>query len=192
MEQFGERIKEIRNQEKLSLKKLAEMTNTTSSFLSQVENNKSMPSLPVLKSIADALGTTISYILDENKEQSEIEYLLIRKDERKTLSSFGVGLQLQFLSNLDKSNKLEPTIHVIQPKYLSGTPPYKHDGQEFVMILKGSAELILGDKRLQMDEGDSCCFDASVEHSFQNCLDDEECQVLCVSTAGFFQKGDLE
>lgn len=187
MEHIGKRIKQIRKNENLSLKELANRIGTTSSFLSQVENNKCMPSLAGLKSIADALNTTISYILDEKTVQEEkTEYILIKKDERKTLKNFGIGLELQFLSYFNKDFMLEPTIHVIQPGLTSGTPPYQHQGQEFIFVLKGIMELTLKEEKILLNEGDSCCFDSGLEHRFTNVSEDLMCEVLCVSTAGFF------
>ena len=189
MDNIGGRIKQMRTDQHLSLKELANKTGTTPSFLSQVENNKCSPSLAALKSITDALNTTISNILGEQTApKKNDEYQLIKKEERKILKNIGVGLELQFLSNFDKNNVLEPSIHVIQPRIVSGIPPYQHDGQEFILLLKGKMELTINKEKVLLHEGDSCYFDSGYEHTFTNISEDKVCEVLCVSTNGFFIK----
>lgn len=187
MDRIGNTIRELRKELGLSLKELAEKIGATSSFVSQVENDKAMPSLPVLKKIADALGTKISVMLGEEEEkQQELNYLVIKKDERKTLKNFGEGLQLQFLSTLAPDNMLEPTIHVLEPKMISGTPPYHHEGQEFIIVLKGKIILGVGDKAEELEAGDTCYFDSKLEHYYENILEDGQSEVLCVSSPGYF------
>ncbi len=187
MDKIGETIKEQRLKAGLTLKELAALIGTTSSYLSQVEHNKTIPSLPVLKEIADALNTKISYILGEEiAEETKSNYVVIKKDERKTVKSFGEGLKLQFLSTLDKNNRFEPTIHVLAPFAISGTPPYQHEGQEFVMCLKGKIKLYLSNTQIILAEGDTCYFDSNMEHSFENVVETDESEILCVSCPGFF------
>ena len=187
MNEIGTRIKELRKKAGLSLKELANEVETTSSFLSQVENNKTALSLSVLKKIADTLNVKMSYILGETSEKNvPLDYLLVKKDERKTLKNFGKGLKLQFLSTLDSNHLLEPTIHILEPNPISGIPPYQHDGQEIIYILEGKIKLRLAGKELCLEKGDSCYFDSAIEHSFESLIEDGECQILCVSSQAFF------
>ncbi|MCG8484855.1 MAG: helix-turn-helix domain-containing protein, partial [Clostridia bacterium] len=151
MNTIGERIKDLRKKEGLSLKELADRVDTTSSFLSQVENNKTALSLSALKKVSEALNSTMSYILGETTEESiPLNFQLIKKNERRTLKNIGEGLKLQFLSTLDNSNLLEPTIHILQPRTVSGIPPYKHDGEEIIYVLEGQIEFILADRIIEM------------------------------------------
>lgn len=61
----GKRIKELRKEKGLSLKDLSKRTGISISFLSDIENRRSNPSLDRLKDIAKGLDTTVSYLLDE-------------------------------------------------------------------------------------------------------------------------------
>ncbi|WP_432664273.1 helix-turn-helix transcriptional regulator [Wukongibacter baidiensis] len=61
----GKRIKELRKQKKLSLKDLSERIDMSISFLSDIENGKSNPSLIRLREIAKGLDTTVSNLLGE-------------------------------------------------------------------------------------------------------------------------------
>ncbi|MBV7275441.1 helix-turn-helix transcriptional regulator [Clostridiaceae bacterium UIB06] len=74
----GERIKILRKKSELTLKDLSEKANISVSFLSDIENGRSHPSLERLDSIAKALNTSTSYLLDESKNEATLS----RKDEK--------------------------------------------------------------------------------------------------------------
>lgn len=62
----SQKIRQLREEKKLSLNKLAEVAGISKAYLSQLENNVSkQPSAEVLFKIASALGTTIAYLLDK-------------------------------------------------------------------------------------------------------------------------------
>lgn len=61
----GDRIKALRQERKLTLRELSQKADISISFLSDIENGRSNPSLDRLKSIAEALDTTVSYLLGE-------------------------------------------------------------------------------------------------------------------------------
>lgn len=64
---LGNRLKSIRKAKGLSLKQLSNSTKEkiSVSFLSDIENNRSKPSLESLKNIADTLNTPVSYFIDD-------------------------------------------------------------------------------------------------------------------------------
>lgn len=62
----GQRIKALRQQHNMTLRELSQKVGISISFLSDIENGRSNPSLERLKEIAEALDTTVSYLLGEN------------------------------------------------------------------------------------------------------------------------------
>lgn len=62
-EELGLRIKELRIDKKLTQDNLAQMVDINVSHISNIENNHTKVSLPVLFSIANALNVTIDYLL---------------------------------------------------------------------------------------------------------------------------------
>ena len=69
MSLIGTRLKTCRKAKKLSLKQLCEKTNNqiSVSFLSDIENGRSNPSLEKLKLIASVLDIPVSYFLDDSE-----------------------------------------------------------------------------------------------------------------------------
>jgi mannose-6-phosphate isomerase-like protein (cupin superfamily) len=58
---------------------------------------------------------------------------------------------------------------------------YSHDGEEFLFIMKGVAELILDEERISLEEGDCVYFDSSLKHRLLS-RDGSEVKVLAVVT----------
>ena len=183
MEIVGENIKKFREQVGLTLQQLAEKVEMTAGFLSQVETGKTFPSLSGAKKIASALGTTVGALIGEEQPSKEIP--IIKKKERRTLEHLGNGLKLQFLSTLDRRHAMEPAVHLLKKGSISGNPAYEHEGQEILIVLKGTIEFTLDKTTYSMEEGDSIYFNSSIKHTFTN-NKDEIAEVLCVSTPPYF------
>lgn len=63
---LGERIKILRKNKNMTLRDLSQKVDISISFLSDIENDRSKPSLERLGDIAKALDTTVSYLLGED------------------------------------------------------------------------------------------------------------------------------
>lgn len=69
---LGLKIKEIRISKGLTQDTLAEMVSCNTSHISNVENNHTKVSLNVLLAIANALNTSIDYLLSDQYENSSL------------------------------------------------------------------------------------------------------------------------
>jgi len=72
---LGNRIKTLRRKHQLTLRELSKKIDISISFLSDIENGRTNPSLERLTLIAKALNVSISYLLgeDENKSLNVVE-----------------------------------------------------------------------------------------------------------------------
>ena len=73
-ELIGRRIREKRKEAHLSQEKLAELSNLSSVFISNIENNTKKPSLESLLQISDALGINIDELLTGNHIHDTSDY----------------------------------------------------------------------------------------------------------------------
>lgn len=64
IEYLGPRLKEIRTQSGTSLREVARQLNVSPSFLSQIENGKSQPSVATLYAIAKLLGVSVDVLFE--------------------------------------------------------------------------------------------------------------------------------
>lgn len=62
---IGERIRQLRKSRGLTLKELSKKVDISVSFLSDIENDRSQPSLERVRALASGLDTTVSYLLGE-------------------------------------------------------------------------------------------------------------------------------
>lgn len=79
---LGDKIKKSRTDQKLTLEQLAKDADISKSYLWELENRESLsPSAEKLASLADALGVTTGYLLDNDNrdpEEKEIDEAFFR------------------------------------------------------------------------------------------------------------------
>lgn len=170
MNELQVNIKERRKKLGITLKQLAEQIGVSSSYLSQVETGKVMPSMLSLKKIADTLHTTIGVLVGENKTENDA--IVIRQNQRKKLNDYETSMVVQFLTNPHPDKLMEPMI--MQLKEFSENDEkvkkirYQHFGQEFVLVLKGRIQLFVGSEEYVLEEGDNAYFNCGIPHAFWN------------------------
>ena len=68
---LGQKLRELRITKGLTLERLAELTGSSKSYIWELENRSPpRPSAEKLSKIAERLGTTIDYLLDDDDEVS--------------------------------------------------------------------------------------------------------------------------
>lgn len=100
----GKRIRKKRRALGLTLKELSALVDISVSFLSDIENGRSNPSLERLKEIAEALECSVSFLLGEDFEEEKQFYHAVYKkkslkDEIKEL--FNDEKFIQILNEFD-------------------------------------------------------------------------------------------
>lgn len=71
---IGKRVKEIRREKCLSQEKLAEMCNSSGSYISLIESSKRHASLDLLVEIGNNLGVTVDAFLKGHQQNDLITY----------------------------------------------------------------------------------------------------------------------
>ena len=70
--ELGMKIKQVRQSQNLTQDNLAEMVGCNTSHISNIENNHTKVSLNVLLTIANALNTSVDYLLSNQYENSSM------------------------------------------------------------------------------------------------------------------------
>lgn len=65
MANFGEKLRKLRQEKKLSLDEMAEATNSSKSFLWELEKGTKNPSAEKLAELAKFFGVTLDYLMDK-------------------------------------------------------------------------------------------------------------------------------
>lgn len=161
--ELGEKLKAIRVEKKMTLGEVAEKSSLTRSFISQIELNKTSPSIASLMKVASSLGVRLSDLFEEEHNREDV---LTKKGKRETYYNTKTQLTLEPLFTRRSEQKMEPLYLRFEPG--GKTNVITRTGQEFVYIIKGKVKLILDRKEYIAEEGDSLCFKSSIPHSWEN------------------------
>ena len=178
----GERIRELRESKGLSLQDMANRTGYSSALLSQVENHFISPPLGGLIRIAKALEVKVGTFFGDEPRES---YAIVRKDERKHISRFaskeGVsyGYSYESLGFDKKDRQMEPFLVTLEPATVKSEKLSSHDGEEFIFVLEGEMEAILGDHKDVLHPGDCIYYDSTIPHKVQ-CYREFPTKILAV------------
>lgn len=178
---IGKRIKALRLEKKMTLKQVAEKTDLSISFISQVERSKSSITLESLKKISEALGISPSYFFPTEKKSAKS---LIRRNvsngEEYMYSSFVYA----DLSGDLPNPFFEPILVTLHPGDQKGNP-FSHKGQEFVYVLEGSLTILFDEQEFELLPGDSIHMESSVPHNWFN-RTNHPVKFLCISSPPMF------
>jgi transcriptional regulator with XRE-family HTH domain len=178
----GEKIKTLREQKGLLLKDVADRTGFSAALISQMENHLVSPSLGTLIKLAKALEVRVGDFFGESHEDP---YTIVRKDEQKTVSRFaskeGVKYGYSYGSlGFDLKNRhMEPFIITLEPATIKTSKTSTHEGEEFIYVLEGEMEVILGNHRDVLYPGDSIYYDSTIPHRIQ-CHQERNTKILAV------------
>lgn len=180
-----EKIKRVRKNKKITLKKLSETTGLTEGYLSRIENSKTIPPVSTLSRIANALDIDVPFLLLEkwDIEGDNPNFVIVRKEtsqsnfnkENESSAAKNKNL-LEPIAENKKGKNMEPFI--LYPDFEIIEAP-KHEGEEFIHILDGQIEFFYGTEMHLLSAGDSVYLDAKIPHNFRS-LGEERAKVLVV------------
>lgn len=180
--QIGEKIKQMRRSRGMSLQQLADATGFSSAVLSQIENHLVSPPLGTLIRIAKALDVRPGYFFDQHPEKS---FTIVRRDERKPVSRFaskkGVryGYSYESLGYDMKGRHMEPFLVTLEPATHPDPRPSAHEGEEFLFVLEGEMEIVLGEHSDVLQPGDAIYYHSSIPHLVR-CRGEKETKIIAV------------
>ena len=160
--QIGRRIKDLRNQKGLTQQELADRTELTKGYISQLEHGLVAPSVITLLDLIECLGTTAS---DFFREAQPEQVVFSEQGFFEKVDEFGNSTQW-FVPTAQK-NLMEPLLVQLQPhgKLEEDRP---HEGEEFGYVISGRIRLHLGEKAYVVKAGESFYYEANCVHWIEN------------------------
>ncbi|WP_219835049.1 helix-turn-helix domain-containing protein [Paenibacillus sp. R14(2021)] len=172
---IGSAIRSIRKRKNITIAQICEETGLSQGFMSQVETNKTSPSIATLENIAKALDVPLAYLLLQKEERMGI----VRKTDRKTTTSGSGQLKVEHLS---AARNMRMMIVEIPPGASTGDEPHAHEGEEVHVVLKGRIYAEQGEDAAEFGEGDSFSWNACVPHRVRNAGDELAVVLISVYT----------
>ena len=187
----GSLIRRERQKQGLSLRELARRVQISASMLSQVENDRTRPSVSTIYAIATELGLSIDALLSDSGGQAgsavavagprtrrgpaaaapvlaELSCQLVRPDERRKLE-LESGVTWELLSDL-LPHMVDFMFVTYEPGGSSSSSGklMRHTGTEFAFLLRGQLKIQVGFDEYVLRPGDSMAFDSSEPHLLMN------------------------
>jgi transcriptional regulator with XRE-family HTH domain/quercetin dioxygenase-like cupin family protein len=194
MENLGPRLKAFRLASGKSLRNVATELDVSPSFLSQIENNKSTPSVSTLISLAKLLRAPLESLFEkagENNVVSSIDdtELVTRNSLNQPADAWTVeGTRISVVNSNARSFiimddgirwerlavTLDPNVSFMEIIYPPGSSSNSHDGlsihegYEYGYALEGEIEVTIGETLISLTKGQSIGFDSTIPHKFRN------------------------
>jgi transcriptional regulator with XRE-family HTH domain len=163
----GTNARSLRQKRKLTLDQLAEVTGLSKGHLSRFERGEKSLSVAALMRLAQALGTSVSFLLGEDVDQDAIH--LVRVGDRKTshVPAEEGGYRFSLLSRSDQPHDMEVfTVELAAGASVDGKE--SHGGKEGLFILSGDVDVEVADKIFRLHPGDYLEFPANLRHAIQS------------------------
>ncbi|NLT52385.1 MAG: helix-turn-helix domain-containing protein [Ignavibacteria bacterium] len=165
--QIGSRIVRLRENLNISQEILAERASVTSIQLQEIENNKIIPSLAPLIRIARALGVRLGTFMEDHEN---IGPTICKNGECCAAINFSnnnaterTSMQYFPLAAKKTGRHMEPFIIDVK----SNSDEYilsSHEGEEFIYVLQGEIEVVYGNDKYILKQGDTIYYDSIVQH----------------------------
>lgn len=156
---IGKKIKDLRILKGLTQEELADRSELSKGFISQVERNLTSPSIATLTDLLQCLGTTISEFFQEPSDDP----IVFHKGDYFEKEDPELHNQIQWIIPNAQKNTMEP-IRLTLEKDGSTYPDNPHEGEEFGYVLKGSVLIHLGSRRYLVRSGESFYFTPDKQH----------------------------
>jgi transcriptional regulator with XRE-family HTH domain len=181
---IAEKLRTLRLRRSMGLAQLAEHTGLSAAMLSRLENGRLVPTLPTLIRIAVVFNVGLDYFFTDPRKRHVVA--VSRRNERKLFPSDPKSARvpwhfetLDFRANERKLNGFLAHFHSLP---LEKITPHFHPGVEFLYLIEGELEMIIGADKLQLSAGDSIYFDSLQKHAYRS-LVGKACTAVVVTTA---------
>ena len=162
----GERIKKLRELKGLTIDDVSQRTEISELMLESIEADATAPPLGTLTKLARALEMKMGYLLTAGEPKP---FVITRTDERKPVSRHAAEQQRKYgysylsLSPGMRDRNMEPFLVTLSPT-AEEMPGSSHEGEEFIYVLEGEMEVIIGEEREVLYPGDTIYYHSSIPH----------------------------
>lgn len=170
---IGEKIRGLRQQKRLTLQELSELTTLSKPLLSQIENQQVIPPLATLLKIAKGLKVDIHFFFADDSNSQK--YVLTRGEDlggdekvpRISLNDINRPYTYHSLAQGLRHKHMEPFLVEFENRDWDDSLFFKHEGdEEFIYVTSGELDFHYNQEVLRMRTGDSIYYDSSQPHGW--------------------------
>jgi len=168
----GREVRRWRQSRGLTLAQVGEQSGLNVGYLSQIENEKAVPSLDALATIARALDVPAAWLLLD----SAVAPRVVRSGERPTAGETDSGVRIE---EVDAGTSRDVCIleAFAEPGHATGV--HAHHGDEHHVVLAGRWRMTQGEHTYDLGPGDYLAWDPTVPHDVE-VIGDEPGRLLVI------------
>jgi transcriptional regulator with XRE-family HTH domain len=176
--ELASRIKAARMSKGYTLDRVAEISGLGKGLLSKVENFRVTPSLPTLAKLCEALGMSLSELFEGLDEKPKLS--ITRVSDRRAIERDRDQSDINYLALAHgrPDRNMDPFVLEV-PAGGGRREAMPHEGEEFLIVLKGNVSFEYNGEVHALKEGDAAYFDAEVDHRVFN-PGAKDAKILCV------------
>jgi transcriptional regulator with XRE-family HTH domain len=159
---IGRRLRDERLARKLSLDDLSRASGV--SALSQIEPQKSSPSIAVMWKIAVGLGIPFAELLGDGTTEGT----LLRRADAQVLRSPNGRFESRPVTPAGATPWVEVYEIRLAARSVQHSEPHAAGTREVVVVLSGGMRITVGKSTFELEAGDSVAFRADQPHSYEN------------------------
>ncbi|MDR1197577.1 MAG: XRE family transcriptional regulator [Prevotellaceae bacterium] len=185
MENFGKRIKQLRESVNVSVEDAAKAAGLEPSQIELIESGEVIPRISLLTKFARCFGVRVGTLLDGYEKVGPV----ITRHRKLSSTSRLAEEHAAYRSHMDyfslaegkHDRNMEP--YIVNIHYLPPLRKYyqSHEGEEFFYVLEGEISIYYGNEIFTLATGDSIYYDSVVPHCVSSSRKDENAKVLAVT-----------
>ena len=170
----GQRLRALREQRKLSQRELARRSGVTNGMISLIEQDKTSPSVALLKKVLDGFPVSLCDFFSFGGEHTGSRVFFAARQ----LNVLDNGrVRFRQIGGPQAGRAMQIMTETYSPGADTGETMLSHDAEEGGFIISGSIEVTVGAQRAVLGPGDAYYFDSRLPHRFRN-LGNETCELV--------------
>lgn len=159
---FGEKLRKLREKEGLSLDELAAQVSMKPSHLKSLEEDKILPPVAEIISLARTLSVEPSVFMGGEPAGAS------QGKRRTALARRTRDYAYENLTSEEHDKHLLAFRVTIDPRSAHPQVGYRHEGEEFIYVLSGRLNITIGGVAGTLNPGESIHFDSGKRHMLKN------------------------
>ena len=179
--QISNKIKDARKAKNATVQELATKAQVSKGLISQVENNRTIPSLPVLLAIIRALKLDLNDFFKDIIPVANAAKVVIKRphEYKKFEKESAKGFVYKRILTKDIKNLPVDIVLLELKRGAKRQLLVKTEAYEYKYIIKGSVQYLIDGEKHILNEGDSLFFDGRLGHTLSN-AGKSDAQILVV------------
>ena len=156
---IGQKVRELRIAKNLTQEELADRSELSKGFISQLERDLTSPSIATLVDILQCLGTNLNEFFSDDEE----EQVVFGDEDYFEKKDTDLKNTIEWIIPNAQRNMMEPIRLTLAPGGAT-YPDLPHEGEEFGYVLQGSVKIHVGNKVYKAKKGESFYFTPRAKH----------------------------